>query len=28
VNAVQVPPDFYDDPAGWHFTWGDGDLDH
>lgn len=28
VNAVQVPPDFYDDPDGWHFTWGDGDLDH
>ena len=28
VNAVLVPDDFYDDPAGWHFTWGDGDLDH
>lgn len=28
VNAVQVPPDFYDEPDGWHFTWGDGDLDH
>jgi hypothetical protein len=28
VNAVQVPPDFYDDPDGWHFTWGDGELDH
>ena len=28
VNAVQVPQDFYDDPEGWHFTWGDGDLDH
>jgi hypothetical protein len=28
VNAVQVPPDFYDDCDGWHFTWGDGDLDH
>jgi hypothetical protein len=28
VNAVQVPSDFYDDLAGWHFTWGDGDLDH
>ncbi len=28
VNAVQVPPDFYDDSDGWHFTWGDGDLDH
>jgi hypothetical protein len=28
VNAVQVPPDFYEDTDGWHFTWGDGDLDH
>jgi hypothetical protein len=28
VNAVQVPADFYDDAEGWHFTWGDGDLDH
>ncbi len=28
VNAVQVPEDFYDEPDGWHFTWGDGDLDH
>jgi hypothetical protein len=28
VNAVQVPPDFYDSADGWHFTWGDGDLDH
>ena len=28
VNAVQVPNDFYDDPDGWHFTLGDGDLDH
>ena len=28
VNAVQVPPDFYDNTEGWHFTWGDGDLDH
>ncbi|MGQ0733250.1 MAG: hypothetical protein ACT4QD_06285 [Acidobacteriota bacterium] len=28
VNAVQVPPDFYEDPEGWHFTWGDADLDH
>jgi hypothetical protein len=28
VNAVEVPPDFYDEPDGWHFTWGDGDLDH
>ncbi len=28
VNAVQVPGDFYDGAEGWHFTWGDGDLDH
>lgn len=28
VNAVQVPADFYEEPDGWHFTWGDGDLDH
>jgi hypothetical protein len=28
VNAVQVPPDFYEDCDGWHFTIGDGDLDH
>jgi hypothetical protein len=28
VNAVEVPPDFYEEPDGWHFTWGDGDLDH
>jgi hypothetical protein len=28
VNAVQVPPDFYENTDGWHFTWGDGDLDH
>jgi hypothetical protein len=28
VNAVQVPNDFYDDPDGWHFMLGDGDLDH
>jgi hypothetical protein len=28
VNAVQVPQDFYEEPDGWHFTWGDGDLDH
>ena len=28
VNAVQVPPDFYEDADGWHFTWGDGELDH
>jgi Acetyltransferase (GNAT) domain len=28
VNAVQVPPDFYDDADDWHVTWGDGELDH
>jgi hypothetical protein len=28
VNAVQVPPDFYEETDGWHFTLGDGDLDH
>ncbi|MBA3269585.1 MAG: hypothetical protein H0T71_03670 [Acidobacteria bacterium] len=28
VNAVQVPQDFYDNTDGWHFTWGDGELDH
>ena len=28
VNAVQVPPDFYEATDGWHFTWGDGELDH
>lgn len=28
VNAVHVPADFYDDADGWHFTWGDGEMDH
>jgi hypothetical protein len=28
VNAVQVPRDFYEQNDGWHFTLGDGDLDH
>jgi hypothetical protein len=28
VNAVEVPEDFYEDCDGWHFTYGDGDLDH
>jgi hypothetical protein len=28
VNAVQVPADFYENTDGWHFTLGDGDLDH
>lgn len=27
VNAVKVPPDFYEKSDGWHFTLGDGDLD-
>lgn len=27
VNAVQVPKDFYEKTDGWHFTWGDGELD-
>jgi hypothetical protein len=28
VNAVQVPAGFYENTDGWHFTWGDGELDH
>lgn len=28
VNAVKVPPGFYADASHWHFTWGDGLLDH
>jgi hypothetical protein len=28
VNAVQVPEDFYENVDGWHFTLGDGELDH
>ena len=28
VNAVPVPKGFYDSPDAWHFTLGDGDLDH
>ena len=28
VNAVQVPKGFYDSADEWHFTLGDGDLDH
>ncbi len=28
VNAVQVPKGFYDSTDGWHFTLGDGELDH
>jgi hypothetical protein len=28
VNAVQVPPGFYDDTARWHVTAGDADQDH
>jgi len=27
VNAVQVPPDFYEQTDDWHFTLGDGRLD-
>jgi hypothetical protein len=28
VNAVGVPKAFYAAPDDWHFTLGDGDLDH
>ena len=28
VNAVPVPKNFYDTADEWHFTLGDGDLDH
>ena len=28
VNAVEVARDFYDATDEWHFTLGDGDLDH
>ena len=28
VNGVQVPKGFYDSADDWHFTLGDGDLDH
>jgi hypothetical protein len=28
VNAVPIPKGFYDDADEWHFTLGDGDLDH
>jgi hypothetical protein len=28
VNAVPVPKGFYDSADDWHFTLGDGDLDH
>lgn len=27
VNAVKVPAEFYENTEGWHFTWGDSDLD-
>jgi len=27
VNAVQVPPDFYEKTDGWHITYGDSDQD-
>lgn len=28
VNAMQVPKGFYDEPDGWHITFGDSDQDH
>ena len=28
INAVTVPPRYYDDTSRWHVTWGDADLDH
>jgi hypothetical protein len=28
VNAVAVPKGFYDSADEWHFTLGDGELDH
>jgi hypothetical protein len=28
VNAVPVPKDFYESADDWHFTLGDGELDH
>jgi len=28
VNAVTVPPAFYADTDRWHFTLGDGTIDH
>lgn len=28
VNAIPVPKDFYDSADAWHFTLGDGELDH
>jgi hypothetical protein len=27
VNAVRVPKGFYDQPDGWHITYGDSDQD-
>ena len=28
VNAVPVPKGFYESTDDWHFTLGDGELDH
>ena len=28
VNAVPVPKGFYESADDWHFTLGDGELDH
>jgi GNAT superfamily N-acetyltransferase len=28
INAVQVPPGFYEQTDGWHITYGDSDQDH
>ena len=28
VNAAEPPKGFYDNADAWHFTLGDGDLDH
>jgi hypothetical protein len=28
VNAVAVPKGFYESADDWHFTLGDGELDH
>ena len=27
INAVEVPPSFYQDTSGWHVTLGDSDQD-
>lgn len=28
INAVEVPPGFYEQTDGWHITYGDSDQDH